>query len=177
MSQKSIVDVFTPACDLLQTARGPAVSLITALASKKVIGLYFSADWCGPCRAFTPRLVQFYNDLKARNADDFEIVFVSRDRSAASFVAYYSKMPWLAISYADNDVAAVLGDRYGVSGIPALVLLDANGVLATVKGRELVTGKPAAFPWGIAAVERAARALPPAAAKATCTPFATLPEI
>ncbi len=24
------------------------------LASKKVIGIYFSAHWCPPCRGFTP---------------------------------------------------------------------------------------------------------------------------
>lgn len=150
MSRKpSIDDVFAPVTALLKSVREPAVDVRTALSTKKVVGLYFSADWCGPCRAFTPRLVQFYNDRKSVHPDDFEVVFVSRDRSASSFASYYSKMPWLAISFSDNDVAAALSDRYGVSGIPALILLNSDGVVATVKGRDLVTSNPRGFPWGI----------------------------
>ena len=30
-----------------------------AFEKKKLIGLYFSARWCGPCRKFTPQLVEY----------------------------------------------------------------------------------------------------------------------
>lgn len=33
-------------------------------------------------------------------------------------------MPWLAIPFAERDLAARLGDLFGVRGIPTLVLLD-----------------------------------------------------
>jgi nucleoredoxin len=33
--------------------------------NKHVVGLYFSAHWCPPCRGFTPNLVAKYNELKA----------------------------------------------------------------------------------------------------------------
>ena len=45
------------------------------LAGKEVIGLYFSAHWCPPCRGFTPQLGKFYDQIK--DAKNFEIIFVS----------------------------------------------------------------------------------------------------
>lgn len=35
------------------------------LGDAEVVGIYFSAHWCGPCRGFTPRLVETYKSLKA----------------------------------------------------------------------------------------------------------------
>src|SRR6185503_11111546 len=52
----------------------------TKLAEKKYIAVYFSAHWCAPCRAFTPKLVEWYNANKAANPH-FELVFVSADNS------------------------------------------------------------------------------------------------
>jgi hypothetical protein len=70
-----------------------------ALAGKKVVGLYFSADWCGPCRQFTPDLVQFYDKMNSRRGkqDEFEIVWISRCRSVDDFGQYFTHMKWLAL--------------------------------------------------------------------------------
>jgi nucleoredoxin len=66
----------------------------------KTIGLYFSANWCPPCRKFTPELSMFYKNYnKSKN---FEIIFVSADRTQKSFADYYNSMPWLALEYKYN---------------------------------------------------------------------------
>lgn len=44
-----------------------------------VRGFYFSANWCPPCRAFTPQLAEVYHIIRRREPG-FEIVFVSSDR-------------------------------------------------------------------------------------------------
>ena len=56
-------------------AEQPAKSL-----EGKLVGLYFSAQWCPSCRDFTPILAQFYRNLR-RDNHPFEVVFISRDRS------------------------------------------------------------------------------------------------
>jgi len=52
----------------------------TALANKKLIAFYFSAEWCGPCRKFTPQLIDYYKRI-APEHPEFEIVFYSSDKS------------------------------------------------------------------------------------------------
>ena len=69
----------------------------------KVLGLYFSAHWCPPCRGFTPKLAEFYNNFRASNGDKLEIVFVSSDRSEKDFKDYFKEMPWLALSFAERE--------------------------------------------------------------------------
>lgn len=39
----------------------------------QVIGIYFSAHWCPPCKKFTPLLIDAYNTLKERG-EPFEIM-------------------------------------------------------------------------------------------------------
>merc|ERR1712045_671815 len=63
-----------------------------ALAGKTHVLLYFSAHWCPPCRGFTPKLAERYNEgLK----DNMEIIFVSSDQDSSQFDAYFKEMPWL----------------------------------------------------------------------------------
>lgn len=94
---------------------------------KKLIGLYFSALWCGPCRKFTPNLVAYYNKVSAAHPE-FEIVFVSCDKSASAMEKYMrdDQMPWPALSF--DKVAANTGlNKYAGSSIPCLVVVDENG--------------------------------------------------
>jgi nucleoredoxin len=99
------------------------------LDNKKLIALYFSAHWCAPCRKFTPQLVEYYNQVAPQHPE-FEIIFVSCDRSRFSWETYMreARMPWPAIDY--DQLAGLAGlKQLSGDGIPSLVLLDATGHL------------------------------------------------
>lgn len=122
------------------------------LEGKQVVGLYFSASWCGPCRQFTPQLAAFYKEIQAQyGPDSFEIIFISRDQSLDDLVKYYSKMPWLAVTAENVDrVAQLLAPRYQMQGIPHLVILDGEDAsVYTLDGRGKVLQDPYGleFPW------------------------------
>lgn len=102
----------------------------------KKIWLYFSASWCGPCRRFTPKLVEVYDELSA--GGDVVIVFVSADRDDECFKGYFSKMPWLALPFSDSDTRKQLNDLFHVAGIPTLVMLDESGKLVSEDGVEII---------------------------------------
>jgi nucleoredoxin len=113
---------------LLTMKDGKAVAVDgEAAASKKLIGLYYSARWCGPCRKFTPKLVEFYNRVAPQHPE-FEIVFVSNDHSRAEMESYMreEKMPWPALDY-DKVKGRVDLQKFAGDGIPCLVIVDANG--------------------------------------------------
>jgi nucleoredoxin len=104
---------------------------------KKLIGLYFSAHWCGPCRKFTPNLVAFYKKHVAVHPE-FEILFVSNDKSAPAMEGYMRdmQMPWPAVSY-DKVAGNQALKKYAGSGIPCLVVVDETGkvIFDTYAGR------------------------------------------
>lgn len=102
----------------------------------KVVGLYFSAAWCGPCRYFIPKLVEVYAELKPK--DNFEVVFVSSDKDEELFKDFFSEMPWLAIPFSDSETSECLSDLFKVKGIPNLVIVDENGHVSTEQGTKAV---------------------------------------
>ncbi|TKS80891.1 Nucleoredoxin [Collichthys lucidus] len=112
------------------------------------VGVYFSAHWCPPCRSLTRVLVESYRAVK-ESGQKFEIVFVSADRSEASFKQYFSEMPWLAVPYPDEARRSRLNRLYGIQGIPTLILLDTEGHMITRQGRVEVLNDPECrlFPW------------------------------
>lgn len=88
----------------LVSSNGQTVLTGSLCGSDKVIGLYFSAHWCPPCRAFTPKLVEFYNGIKSsEKGNSFEMVFISSDRDQESFSEYFKEMPWLALPFEDRE--------------------------------------------------------------------------
>ena len=114
----------------LISADGTAVS--APGASVQYYAIYYSAQWCPPCHAFTPRLVKWYNAFKPTHPN-FELVFVSEDHSEAAMLAYMKEMvmPWLAVRFGDlKHDGGFKGsgiEKFAGSGIPDLVLVDAEG--------------------------------------------------
>lgn len=103
--------------------KGGKYAETSRLSGKKYLFIYFSAHWCPPCRAFTPKLVQFYN-TNQKNAD-FDLLFVSSDKDQAAMDGYMTEtsMPWVGLKVGHHRVKQ-LKEKYGVAGIPCLVLLD-----------------------------------------------------
>jgi nucleoredoxin len=97
------------------------------LANTKYFALYYSASWCGPCKAFTPKLVEWYNTNKPRHPE-FELILVSSDTDENSMEAYMAgdKMPWPALKFSKIKSAKNIQELAG-KGIPCLVFLDADG--------------------------------------------------
>jgi nucleoredoxin len=115
--------------------RMPGPTLVTAdqqplktetLSEVQHVMLYFSASWCGPCRRFTPKLVEFFNQVK--DTRKVMVVFVSSDRSERDMYKYMKDdaMAWPAMPFNRIKPSGVL-DTYGGQGIPNLVLLNSDG--------------------------------------------------
>jgi len=152
------VDLFGPQLYSLQMIDETQAQLVPqftndALKGKKVVGVYFSADWCGPCRKFTPELVSFYDKINQRRGhkDEFEIIWVSRCRDVQSYGQYFTHMKWLAIppEEALGARGQMLSEKFKVKGIPSLTLLDDLGNVITYDARNKIPEDKAGigFPW------------------------------
>lgn len=119
----------------------------------KVLGIYFSAHWCPPCKAFTPTLCDTYKEIN-KDEKKFEIIFVSSDQNEEEFKKYFAEMPFLALPY-ENAIKDDLSNYFEVEGIPMLIILDGDGKLITSSGRAVVSGDKEGkkFPWNPEPVE------------------------
>jgi len=78
----------------------------------------------------------------------FEIVFVSADRSDEAFEEYFKTMPWLALPFEDPRIE-YLNSLFEVDGIPSLVLVDPTGKVLRTDLVDAITGDKLGinFPW------------------------------
>ena len=119
----------------LVNANGKTVNGAEVLRGKKLIGLYFSAQWCGPCRIFTPELVRFRDKCVNKNLP-FDVIFVSSDNDEKSMRQYMKTdaMRWYAVPYS-SELRSRLKSEFKVNGIPTLILLDGNGMVFSKDAR------------------------------------------
>jgi len=89
--------------------------------------VYYSAQWCGPCKQFTPKLVDFYK-RHSLAAHHLEVIFISRDFTQRDMQAYMEavNMPFPALAFDSRDQIDFFNKLAG-SGIPDLILLDRTG--------------------------------------------------
>ena len=112
---------------------------IGALQSTSVIGIYFASPTCPACVAFSPVLLDAYNQLKA-DGRSFEIVHVVHGVGDPSLLTFMtdSEMPWLAVS-SESDKPTALFQRFSVQWVPTLIIIDGNGTIKSLAGREEIT--------------------------------------
>ena len=134
----------------LVKANGSVKKCEEVLSGKKLIILYFSANWCQACTEFTPTLRDFYDYVYSRGV---EIIFVSSDGSPEEMFRYMknSHGNWYAVQYG-SDLAKKLTQKYDVWGIQCssgLVVLSENGSVITKNGRNLVSemGPEVIYTW------------------------------
>jgi len=109
-----------------------------AALAGKIVGLYFSAGWCPPCRKFSPELASF----QSKHADDFTVCFVSSDHSEAEMRRFMAGKGFLAVPF-HSEARRRLQARLGVSMLPTLVILDGrSGEVLTDWGRSAVMRNP-----------------------------------
>ena len=102
----------------------------------EIIGVYFSAHWCGPCRAFTPKLAQFYKNVNSEKKQ-IEIIFNSSDQNLEGFKEYFGTMPWIATPFESNEKSQI-DEACGINSIPQLIIFDNKGHVLDDNGRRTV---------------------------------------
>lgn len=125
---------------LLESPEGKPLSssqLNDLVNKRKVIGLYFSAVWCPPCRQFSPLLAEFQKLHK----DELDIIYVGLDRSSEEQASNTEGKPWISIPFANetDSIKQGLAQSCAVSMIPTLVIVNAEtGKKITDWGRSAV---------------------------------------
>ena len=110
-----------------------------SIINYKLIAFYFSAHWCPPCRAFTPKLAEFYKKVNDKEKI-LQIIFVSSDNDLTSFNNYFSTMPWIAIPFANKKREEIM-NIFGIYGIPCLIVCDNLGNIVDSNGRNSVNSE------------------------------------
>ena len=122
--------VLAPLVNQLVFLKGSSLQPLptASLAGIRYVAVYYSAHWCPPCRAFTPKLVAAYKEIKAAHPE-FELIFVSSDHDEDAMKTYMREtaMAWPALRFGQNASARTLQRPNYENGIPNLVFMTADG--------------------------------------------------
>jgi len=116
---------------------------VQSIENTAIVAIYFESTTCSACQQFTPQLISAYNELRL-DGRSFEVVLVSWADNQDDMLAHMrdTGMPWLAVRNG-GVVWGSLVQRYGVTGVPTLVVVDNDANTITMLGRNDIVSKGA----------------------------------
>lgn len=105
---------------------GDTLTMLHINKIKHTVVVSFWATWCKPCQKEIPQLMAFMNKHKA---DPVKVFFISIDKEGVLTVRpHLQDKGWVDMP-ALLDPYAKTAERYGVKSLPALFVIDPNGII------------------------------------------------
>jgi cytochrome c biogenesis protein CcmG/thiol:disulfide interchange protein DsbE len=109
-----------PAPELPREVLVPPRQTLASLRGKPA-AVNFWASWCGPCRKESPDMERLYRSLRG-SAGLVGVDYSDDAGNARDFIREFG------LSYPIlRDSDGKVGDRYGVTGLPATAIIDSKG--------------------------------------------------